>query len=156
MNDILKSIQAENLDKDTMLIFYECQRRYLSAAELVGMYDKYIDKLNVVYFVVTIHTKKIVKAIYDRYNECYSDDQILILESFEHTINRRWHYFMTKTISTLVDNNTFCRCYLKLSGCLERDDTGTMLSPALQIVKELDYRLLLSDESRRFSEEVNV
>jgi hypothetical protein len=149
MNDILESIQEENLDKDTMSLFYECQRRYLSAAELVGMYDNYIDKLTVVYFVVTIHTKKIVKAIYDRYNESYCDDQILIWEPFEKTVERRWYDFISKIKSAIVENNAFCRYYLRLSGFLEQGDCDTLLAAAIQTVQDIDYRLYLSDEPKR-------
>lgn len=149
MNDHLKSIQDKNRLDGIRSLFSYCKERYLKSASLVGMYNEHIKHLKEYDRFFTDGPYQIMEAIEERYNREYCDDQIQIFEPFEKMVERRWFNFAHKVKLALVEDNHFCRSFLRFGGFLDQDDIELALPTALQIVQDLELRWYISDEPKR-------
>lgn len=153
MNEYLGDLQNKSLMHDVEYLFTECKRRYLKAAALVGHFNDNVKKLDQGHEYSTKDLTRLVEVIYYRYNKDHCDDQLEILEPFEKMVERRWYNFIFKIRRALVQNDTFCRCCLRLAGYIPLDTTKNELSTAMQIVHEIDLRWYLSDEPMKTEED---
>ncbi|NLO43677.1 MAG: hypothetical protein GX106_01760 [Candidatus Cloacimonetes bacterium] len=152
MNEYLKELQDNSRRFDMGYLFTECKRRYLNAAVLVGHFNEEVKKLDECHDFYYRDVAKIVQVIYDRYNRDHCDDQMEILEPFEEMVSRRWYSFMPKIRDALVENDTFCKCYLILTGCLKNDIKESPHNAAMHVVKNIDLRWYLTDEPKKMDE----
>ena len=153
MNEYLMKIQAKTLNYDVKYIFDECKRRYKAAALLVGHYDDFIKKLDESNTNYYNYLWRIVWEIYDRYNKNHSSEQLEIFEPYEDMVERRWYTFISKIRKALVEDDTFCRCYLRIAYFFNTSKIGDEFEVALQIAKDIDLRWYLSDEPMKMDEE---
>ncbi|HOH98111.1 MAG TPA: hypothetical protein PL188_07360 [Candidatus Cloacimonadota bacterium] len=149
MNDYLKSIQDKNRLDGIRRLFSDCQERYLKSASLVSKYNEQIKQLKEYDRFFTDGPYEVMNAIEERYNREYCDDQIQIFEPFEKMVERRWFSFFYKVRLALVDDNHFCRNFLRLGGFLDQKDIELALPTALQIVQDLELGWYISDEPKR-------
>ena len=152
MKDYLKEIQNDSLVYDAEYLFSECKRRYLKAASFVGYFNddvKDLDESNKYY---AGELKTILIVLYNRYHRDHCDDQIDLFEPYEEMVKRRWYSFIFKIRTALVENDTFCKCCLRLGGYLKNHRIESAFSTAIHIIEDIDLRWYLSDEPKRMDE----
>lgn len=152
MGDYLKEIQNNSLQYDAEYLFTECKRRYLDAALFVGHFNDDVKELHQGNKYYEGELKTILIALYNRYCREYYDGQMEVFEPFEEMVKRRWYNFIFKVRAALVENNTFCKCCLRLAGYLKNDKIENAFLTAINIVKDMDLRWYLSNEPRKVDE----
>lgn len=153
MSGYLEELQMSTLRYDVDYLITECKRRYKAAALLVGHYDDFIKKLDDSNTHYSKTVDRIVWEIYDRYRKDHNDLQLDIFEPFVIMVWRRWYDFTSKIWNALAEDDTFCRCFIRVAYFYDTSTFNDDFKIALQIAKDIDLRIYLSDEPRKMDEE---